>query len=137
MSIVLVAVFGVFSFDMAMHGGDMDCPLAVFSGGACSAMTTAFATTLHHIAGFQSLMQSAFSSNVSLLILSLIVFASLVILFRCNNKECLELNTEPVAIFRTHKKIQPNRFAYMMQKWFVLIKNKDNFPYALAYETSV
>ena len=135
-SIVLVAVFGIFAFDMAMHGGDMECPLAVFSGATCSAMTTAFTMTLHHIAGFQDLIQSVLSSNMSLLILFLLMFVFIVFV-RSVHQEILEYKTSLFEIFRADKKTRPNRFVYVLQKWFVSIRNKDNISYALAYETSV
>ncbi|MFC1720787.1 hypothetical protein ACFLY0_02050 [Patescibacteria group bacterium] len=134
LSVLLVGMFGIFAFEMAMHGGNMDCPFAVLSSAMCSDITTAFAMTLHHISGFQALMQSILNSNVSLLLLSLVALAFLAVLFIHNNKEYLELNTELISVFNVDKKIKPNRFMYAVQKWLALIRNKDSFSHTLVYE---
>ncbi len=133
LSLVLVGAFGIFAFESGNYTG-MDCPLAVFSGDTCSAMTTAFTAIIHHISAFHSLMQSVLNSNINILLIVLLVaFASFVFSLK-NLKEFLKYKTHIFEIFRIDKKIQPNYFADTLRSWFVLIKNKDSNEYALAYE---
>ena len=132
--IALVGTFGIFTFE-TMGSGNVECPFEILSGNTCSSVSGAFAMTLHHIEGFQSLMQSVLSTNINIaLVLLITLFFTFSIFAKLVFQVFLEYKALLFKIFRTDKKIQANRMVDVLRKWSVLIRNKDFFSYAMAYD---